>query len=220
MPRDFEALLADVEYPTTDGKPMAETDLHRILMTDVIARLTAWFAPRRDVYVSGNLMVYYEEGEPRTFLAPDCFVAFGVRPGQRDFYKSWVEGKLPDVVFEFTSKSTQKEDLEEKYRVYQDVWRVKEYYLFDPRGEYLDPPLTGLRRTRGRFRPIPSVGGVYTSDLLGLTLARDGGRLILRDAATGQPLLTEAEQRAAAAEAEVARLKAELDALRRRRPAE
>jgi Uma2 family endonuclease len=222
MPRDFEAMLADVEYPTTDGKPMAETDLHRILMTSVIDRLAAYFAPREDVYVSGNLMVYYEEGEPRTFLAPDCFVAFGVKPGRRDFYKSWVEGKLPDVVFEFTSKSTKNDDLEEKYRIYQDVWRVKEYYLFDPRGEYLDPPLTGLSRTRGKFHAIPRVRGVYTSELLGLTLAADGSRLVLRDAATGRELLTEAElrveaeQRAATAEAEIARLKAELAALRRK----
>ena len=69
MPRDFEALLADVDYPTTDGNPMAETDLHRILMMSVIDRLAAYFAPRGDVYVSGNLMVYYEEGEPRTFEA-------------------------------------------------------------------------------------------------------------------------------------------------------
>jgi Uma2 family endonuclease len=215
MPRDFEALLADVEYPTTDGKPMAETDLHRILMTGLIERLAAWFASRGDVYVSGNLMVYYEEGEPRTFLAPDCFVVFGIRPGHRDVYKSWVEGKLPDVVFEITSKSTQKEDLEEKYRTYQDVWRVKEYYLFDPRSEHLDPPLIGFRRARGRFQSIKPTDGALTSDVLGIKLSRDGGRLTLRDTATGQELLTEAERRAAA-EAEVARLKAELDALRKK----
>jgi Uma2 family endonuclease len=216
MPRDFEALLADVEYPTTDGKPMAETDLHRLLMTGVIERLAAWYATRADVYVSGNLMVYYEEGEPRTYLAPDCFVAFGVQPGHRDVYKSWVEGKLPDVVFEITSKSTQKEDLEEKCWIYEKVWRVKEYYLFDPRGEYLDPPLTGLRRTRGKFHPIPSVRGVYTSDLLGLKLSADGPRLVLREAASGSELLT-AEERAAAAEARAAELEKELAALRKRK---
>ena len=83
---------------------MAESDLHREVMFDLIHRLAHFYAGRPDVYVSGNLMVYYEEGALGRFLAPDAFVAFGVRPGVRDWYKSWEEGKLPDVVFEVTSQ--------------------------------------------------------------------------------------------------------------------
>jgi Uma2 family endonuclease len=190
---------------------MAESDIHRILMVSVIERLSAWFASRTDVYVSGNLMVYYMEGEPKKFLAPDCFVVFGVPPGPREVYKSWVEGKLPDVVFEFTSKTTKKEDLQDKFQVYQNIWRVKEYFLFDPRDEYLKPPLRGYRLNRGELKPMRLVNGVLTSKVLGITLARDGTRLLLRDATTGEELLTPAE-------AEIARLKAELAALRRQHP--
>jgi hypothetical protein len=50
-----------------------------------------------------------------------------------------------------------------------------------------------------------------------MTLIRDGTRLVLRDAATGEEVLTATEKRAGAAEAEVARLKAELAALRKRK---
>jgi Uma2 family endonuclease len=194
---------------------MAESDIHRILMVSVIERLGARFASRTDVYVSGNLMVYYAEGQPKKFLAPDCFVVFGVRSGPREIYQSWAEGKLPDVVFEFTSKTTHDEDLKDKFQVYQNVWRVKEYFLFDPRDEYLKPPLRGYRLQRGELRPMKLTNGVLTSKVLGITLARDGTRLLLRDATTGHELLTAAEQQAATAEAEIARLKAELAALRR-----
>src|SRR5256885_1547877 len=51
----------DNGYPTSDGKPMAETDLHRDEMVDLIAMLREFFAGRR-VYVSGNLLVFYVPG--------------------------------------------------------------------------------------------------------------------------------------------------------------
>ncbi|MGL6096597.1 MAG: Uma2 family endonuclease, partial [Fimbriiglobus sp.] len=137
--------------------------------------------------------------------------------------------KLPDVVFEITSARTQDMDLGGKWDIYQDVWKVKEYFLFDPLDEYLDPPLLGYRLVKGEFQPINPVGGVLASKALGITIARDGPRLILRDAKTGAELLTRdelkaarqiaaAEQKASAAEAEVARLTAELAALRKRKP--
>ena len=50
-------------YPTSDGKPMAETDRHRQLMFDLIEQLKRHFAGQSDTYVSGNLLLYYD---PRT----------------------------------------------------------------------------------------------------------------------------------------------------------
>ena len=100
----------EIEYPESDGKPMAETDVHRKVMTDLIDRLIARYAHRDDMYVSGNLLVYYFEGKPEKCLAPDCFVVFGVPAGDRRTYKTWEEGKFPDVVFEITSKKTKKEE--------------------------------------------------------------------------------------------------------------
>ena len=55
--------VGEVEYPTSDGKPMAETDKHRALMMYLIYALTVYFRGRPDVYVSGNNLVFYQEGE-------------------------------------------------------------------------------------------------------------------------------------------------------------
>jgi Uma2 family endonuclease len=186
-----------IEYPTSDGNPMAETDLHRRLMIEIVEVLRGHFAARPDVYVSGNLLVLYEEGSPGVHLSPDCFVAFGVPAGERDSYKVWEEGKYPDIVFEITSKKTRREDEERKLTCYRDVWRVSEYVLFDPRQEYLKPSFQGFRRTvEDDFVPIPIVHGQMTSEVLGLRMEREGVRLVFRDPATGRVLLTPAEEAA------------------------
>ncbi len=61
----------EIEYPSSDGKPMAETPIHRKMMTDLIERLDAYFEEEPDVYVEGNMMMYYVEGNPRV-RAPTC----------------------------------------------------------------------------------------------------------------------------------------------------
>ena len=210
-----------VVYPTSDGKPMAETELHQRVMFDLILRLKAWAATQQRVHAAGNLLVYYEEGNPRRHLAPHAFVAFRVGNHEREVFKTWEEKAVPSVVFEVTSKTTRREDTRTKRAVYQDEWAVDEYFLFDPREEYLDPPLQGFRRVRGVFQPIPpNDGGSLPSRRLGLTISRDGQYLRLRDTATNATILTPkelAEQRAAEAEAEVTRLKAELAALKKKK---
>src|SRR5438094_947435 len=98
-------------YPSSDGKPMAETDKHRDLGVYAIEALKARYSDRQDVYVSGNNFIYFEEGNPKARVSPDCYVMFGVEMRQRDSYMTWKEGgKMPSVVFEFTSRKTQKED--------------------------------------------------------------------------------------------------------------
>ncbi len=198
-----------IDYPSSDGEPMAETDLHRDLLLEATARLIQHFALDPNVYVSGNLLVYYQEGKPQVCLSPDCFVAFGIEKGRRNTFKTWVEGVYPAVVFEFTSRSTSDNDIGKKFAIYQDVWKVSEYFLYDPYEEYLNPPLQGFRRDdRGKLRPIPpdADGGVFSSRL-NLTIFRDGLTLAYRDEATGK-LLTDANGNLARVEAE-ARAKAE-----------
>jgi hypothetical protein len=46
----------EIDYPTGDGKPMAETELHLLDMMDIIQLLRDHFAGRPDVYVGGNLL--------------------------------------------------------------------------------------------------------------------------------------------------------------------
>ena len=55
------------------------------------------------MYVSGDLLIYYEEGNPRVAVAPDVFVVFGVEDRMRMSYKVWEEGKGPDFVLEVAS---------------------------------------------------------------------------------------------------------------------
>ncbi|MGL5095300.1 MAG: Uma2 family endonuclease, partial [Planctomycetia bacterium] len=75
--------VPDVEYPESDGKPLAETDVHIDLVLSLRERLKAFFAHDPNVYVAGNLFVYYVEGRPKVCLAPDGFVSFGVPDRRR-----------------------------------------------------------------------------------------------------------------------------------------
>lgn len=67
--RRGQSAATAIEYPDTDGKPMAETPLHRNEGYRIIYTLQDAYARRPDVYVSGNMMLYYREGDPRDALA-------------------------------------------------------------------------------------------------------------------------------------------------------
>jgi Uma2 family endonuclease len=207
-------------YPTSDGRSMAETDWHRILMVQTIDTLIARYASRPDVYVSGNLLLFYRPNDKRRHLSPDCMVVFGVPKHNRLNYLTWEEGKGPDVVFEITSKTTRREDIQTKHDLYRDVLKVKEYFLFDPFEEYLTPSMQGFRLRAGAYQPIRMKGGRLPSGQLGLHLERDGEDLRLWNPETGVWLPTPAEviererqkadaerQRADGLAAEVERLK-------------
>jgi Uma2 family endonuclease len=206
-------------------------------MVDTIQTLQDSFADRPRVYVSGNLLLYYEEGNRRKHVAPDVLVTIGIdKEPRRDYYLVWKEGKAPDFVGEITSKTTKREDQRTKLAIYRDILQVREYVLFDPRAEYLKPPLQGFRLAGGNYVPIEPVDGRLPSEILSLHLERDGERLRLFDPATGQYLLTRLERQEAAerraeeerrrAEAAIAdqrrlaeeneRLRREIEALRRR----
>ena len=212
-----------IDYPTSDGKPMAETDLHRRLMLDLIETLEAHFQDDPSVYVSGDLLLFYEEGNRRRHVAPDVFVVRGVPKRTRDHYLLWEEGHAPDFVIEVTSKTTRREDEGKKRTLYQDTLRIPEYFQFDPTEDYLRPPFQGHRLIGGRYEPIAPVGGRLPSVTLGLHLEREGTQLCLVDPTTGRRLPTPREQvveqrrRAEQAEAERDRLRRELEALKRLR---
>jgi Uma2 family endonuclease len=213
--RADDILLPFNEYPTSDGKPMAETDHHRDLMLALIETLRWWFRDDPAVYVSGNLLVYYEQDNKRVHVSPDVFVVPGVGNRTRDNYLLWEEGRGLDLVIELTSKTTMTEDIEEKYNLYVSKLGVKEYFLFDPEEEYLKPAFQGYRKVKTRFQPIRPVAGRLPSKVLGLHLERDGTQLRLWDPATGARLPTPTE-RADRAEAEAERLRREVERLRRK----
>ncbi|HJT77947.1 MAG TPA: Uma2 family endonuclease, partial [Gemmataceae bacterium] len=174
---------------------MAETPQHRQNMTDTIESLGVWFAEDSQVYVSGNMFIYYVPGDRLRHVSPDVFVVRGVpKLPERRRYLVWEEGKGPDLVIEFTSESTREEDMDDKLSLYRDTLRVQEYFLFDPFAEYLEPPLRGHRLRGGRYVPIRPVQGRLPSKVLGLHLERDGRQLRLYDPTTGRRLLTPAEE--------------------------
>ena len=190
---------ARIEYPESDGKPMAETPVHMKAMNDAIMPLEERFAERSEVYVGGNMMMYYVEGATNRSISADVFVAFGpARRPLRRVWKTWEEGKLADFVLEVTSNSTRKEDEGRKREIYRREG-VTEYWQFDPTGDYLTPVLKGRRlNARGAYRPIrltTTPDGIVcgVSKVLGLQLCLDDDRLRFRDAATGKFLLTHDE---------------------------
>lgn len=190
-------------YPESDGKPMGETDRHIQAIIRHREILLQYFAGQK-VYVSGNLLVYYEQGNPKKFVVPDTFVAKGLEQRERRTFKTWVERKVPDVVIETTSRKTRKKDLFEKPALYAKLG-VKEYFLFDPDSEYLDPPLQGYRSSLDGFEPMfPDESGGLVSDELGLRLNAENGLVQFYRLETGERLLTEAEGRAVEAEGRAA----------------
>ena len=196
-------------YPTTDPSHMSESELHRLLRNALIETLQAYYVDEPLVHVTGDLMLFYEEGNRLRHLAPDLFVAFGVGKHLRDNYLMWEESP-PRVVIELTSPSTRDDDLGPKFLLYQDVLKVKEYFLFDPKEDLITPSMQGWRLTRGVYRPIRPVAGRLPSRELGLHLERDGNLLRLWDPDTRERLLSPTEQAEQARdEAEDAREQAE-----------
>lgn len=205
-----------VHYPETDGKPMAETDVHIDALIYLREALKDYFREAPQVYVAGNMLLYYEEGNPAACVAPDVFVVQGVAKRERRIYRLWEEGQAPAVVFEITSRSTRLEDLGTKRAVY-GMLGVQEYFLYDPLGEYLQPPLQGYRLQEGEYqRLLPGGEGEFTSQVLGMALRLEAGRLRVVNPVTGERLLTPAEAQAArrAAEARASQAEAELEQLR------
>ena len=202
-----------IVYPSSDGLPMAESDFQRRALMDAVGALDVYFQDRNDVYVSGNLFIYYEEDNPKSVVAPDVFVVIGAEKRDRPSYQLWLEPKAPDFVLEVTSRSTRSEDQGPKRGTYAFLG-VQEYWQYDPTGDYLLPPLQGLRLVGSNYEPLPATalsGGDVSShsSVLGLDLRLAQGRLRFYDPATQQPLLTLPEAEAARQQAEAARQQAE-----------
>jgi len=203
-------LQRDVHYPESDGEPMAETEIHLDVTIDLIQGLRRRYRDVPDVYVVGNMFLYYVQGDPRAVVSPDVFLVRGVpKAPRRRIYKLWEEGEAPSLVIEVTSDSTGDEDTGKK-AIYERL-EVEEYLLFDPLGDYLKPSLQGFRLIEGRYRPIPAEpDGSLRSLVTGLIFRPEtDSRLRMVDAQTGELILSDSEiaDRLEAAEAELARLR-------------
>ena len=155
-------------YPESDGKPMAETERHFRELLKNFNRIENHFAHLPDVYVLGDMMMYYEEGNPRKSISPDIFVAFGIRKKERRIYKMWEEGKPPDFVLEFASKGTYRTDLTRKVELYAAIG-IPEYFVYDVDRRYLPTPLIGFHLIGDAYVEISVLAsGGLPSVVLGL----------------------------------------------------
>ena len=181
----------EIEYPESDGKPMGETDLHRDWMVGLLEIFRQRYAGQQ-VYVASNLLLYYVEGTPTKYVVPDCFVVLNCDPKRRRTFQTWKEGRVPDVVFEVTSRSTSSVDYIDKLSIYEQMG-VQEYFLYDPTADYLDPPLQGYRLTNGDLHAIPATGGRIRCNTLDVDLFLNDLDLVVVDSETGIEQLTRAD---------------------------
>ncbi|MCZ7573427.1 MAG: Uma2 family endonuclease [Ardenticatenaceae bacterium] len=208
-----------IYYPDSDGLPLAESDWQRKVLTYAVEALDLYFRDQPQIYVSGNLFVYYQKGNPKAVVAPDVFVVFGVPKGARRYYMLWREGKGPDVVLEITSESTRREDQQSKRALYAALG-VAEYLLVDPTGDYLAPRLQGYRLVEQGYVPLrtdtaPDGSLSLHSPRLGLDLQLRGDEFRFFDPRSRRRLPSLAE---AQAQAEQAQVQAEQEARRAARP--
>ena len=201
---------SEIVYPESDGTPMGETELHRDAIIDALQRLKEHFKDYPDVCVSGHMMMYFEEGNPRKSISPDVFVTFGVERKQRRTYRIWEEGWPPQFVLEFSSERTYRNDLRDKKALYAEIG-IAEYFLCDVEGRYLQKPLMGFRLAGSDYDAIPPYAdGSVPSVSLGLELRIREEGLGFYDPVLRRWLETPAEAAAAQAQREVtARRRAE-----------
>ncbi|EAZ93264.1 hypothetical protein CY0110_15752 [Crocosphaera chwakensis CCY0110] len=115
-----------------------------------------------------------------------------MEPGGRDNYKIWEEKEVPQVIFEMTSPGTKNQDQEFKKTLYEQLG-VKEYWLFDPKGEWISEKLIGYRLRNNIYEIIED----NISEPLQLQLTVEGQLIGFYRNDTGDKLLIPEELAAA-----------------------
>lgn len=197
------AQATEVVYPSSDGEPLAETSVHVDAIINAVVALRQYFEGQQAIVLADQFL-YYAEGFPKLRVAPDVMVIENVVPGPRDNYKTWEEGSVPSVIFEMTSKSTQKYDQETKRTLYEQL-EIPEYWLFDPKGEWIPEKLWGYRLEGDRYSAITD----SISPSLGLRLAIEDTLIGFYRLDNGEKLLAPTELVAALRAEKLARANAE-----------
>lgn len=199
----------EIYYPSTDENIMPEGITHFLLSVNLASILLTFFASRDDVKVFGNVMLYYEDGNPKKVVSPDLMICFDMKTMPTRVYKLWEEKVVPSVVIEFASETTWFNDVSAKLAIYQKLG-VKEYYIYDVEYAHLPSPLTAYRLDDGVLTEIEVPNGRVLSESLDLELVNTGETLRLFNPETNEFLMTMEEM-----QAENERLKAQLAELKR-----
>lgn len=236
-PDDDPTFYPTTSYRTVDDMPEGVV---QSLITEVLRPLIQRYLDARgDVaFVGADQFMYYIKGNPRACTSPDVYVMPGVRPAdcrRIGSWKIWQTKQPPTLAIEIMSESDDGHKDEEKSPQRHDVMGTKELVVFDP---YVDE-LSGRTRFRvfrrnklGRLElvQVTNIDRVWC-ETLGCYLRAVGAsndvRLRLATGTDGETLFpTEAEaqamradeeaRRASDAEAELARLRAQIAELQRR----
>ncbi len=229
------------ELVYSDGEPL-ESNWHvnQITLFKESVQQAMKERSRTDYFVAGNMFVYYSLEQAQAIAAdindrqhyrgPDIFYVGGVDGrNDRNAWVAWEEGgRYPEVIVELLSHTTATKDRTTKKDLYAHVFRTPEYFLQDPD----EVKLEGFRLMGETYWPIvPNAERRLWSERLGLDLGlwqgtfqeqtaiwvrlyHPNGRLVLTGSEKGEV----ERQRADAAEAELARLRARLDDASRDRP--
>lgn len=184
-------------YPSEDGEPMAETYANLYAIITILGVLKQYLAGQQAT-VLANQYLYYSQGFPKMRVAPDVMVIFNVSPGGRDNYKIWEEGETPTVIFEVTSPSTQEQDQQFKKTLYEQLG-VLEYWLFDPKGEWIREKLRGYRLVEEEYQLVTD----FRSQPLKLKLQVEGELVGFYREDNGEKLLIPEELAAKLREKEI-----------------
>lgn len=203
-----------------EGDVMPERTEHDRLCDDLCDMLRAYYEANPDVAVFRNLVFTWDHLAVKPF-APDVAVVAHVqnRDADRTQFVVADEGTRPSLVIEIVSRCSRADDRVEKVRDYA-LAGVQEYVYIDHtvrRGNHIWE-LAGFRLQGNQYLPLlPDEDGALYLESVTLCIGLDDGRIWLEDATTSQDLLTNLQVRQAlrAAEARVAELEAQLQALRR-----
>ena len=221
MSATTQAPPAAIEYPDSDGQPIADNTLQFEWIVMLKGNLDLLFRERADVFVAGDHLIYPVEGDNTIRQAPDVYVACGRPKGHRGSYRVWAEGGVfPQVVFEVLSPGNRAGEMNRK-RAFYRTYGAEEYYIIDPD----DNTAEGFLRDGDVFREVADMNG-HVSPRLGIRFEVGGGRVAVFHP-DGHPFLPfvelgarerESAERAATAEqeAEESRQKAERFAARLR----
>ena len=150
-----------IYYPDTDHQPIPDGEYQAPLLAKVCVMLNNHFSKIPGARVNGNVFLYYEEGNPRRTIAPDCYVVFGLTPEafqslrRHNTYLIWEVGKPPEFVLEIGSPGTKRSDLTTKRAIYASIG-VSEYWRYDQTGgNFYGEPLVGERLVNGEYQRLP-----------------------------------------------------------------
>ena len=198
---------SDLEYPDSDGQPMADNNLQFQWIVTIETNLDTMYPPSANVFVAGDMLWYPVQGQPTIRVAPDIFVVFGRPKGYRGSYRQWLEdGIAPQVVFEILSPGNTAQEMSAKFLFYER-YGVEEYYVVDP----FAGSVRGWHRQGEQLQEIAVMHG-WVSPRLGIRFDLSGPELVLfRPGGARFSTLAESEEQKRQAEerAEQERLRAE-----------